>query len=202
MAYPFTIPGFGTFDRQVSGQKTYDFNVDGLAHIGLLPDMVADLKNIGVTDQQLQPLFGSAQAYINMWSAVFRAPAPDVSLSGVPATAPYRIQLHRNHRQPRDNHVRTHHHRRSSQCVLDQRHVVTMTSGTGTCSVTATWAADGNYAKASITNTANATKASPKLTFTGAPATAPLRLTVCGYGNYQCEHGCCDHHDNGQRLLN
>ena len=68
LAYPFTIPGFGTFDRQVSGQKIYDFNVDGLAHIGLLPDMVDDLKNIGVTDQQLQPLFGSAQAYIHMWS--------------------------------------------------------------------------------------------------------------------------------------
>ncbi len=87
--YPFTIPGFGTFDRQVSGQKTYDFNVDGLAHVGLLPDMVADLKNIGVTDEQLRPLFGSAQAYINMWSAVYRSTTPDLSLSGVPATAPH-----------------------------------------------------------------------------------------------------------------
>ena len=36
--------------------------------------MVADLKVIGVTDQQLQPLFGSAQAYINMWSHVYRVP--------------------------------------------------------------------------------------------------------------------------------
>src|SRR6516225_7018304 len=70
LKYPFTLPGFGTFDKQVSGQKTFDFNVDGLAHIGLLPDMVADMKNVGVTDQQLQPLFGSAQAYIDMWSKV------------------------------------------------------------------------------------------------------------------------------------
>jgi hypothetical protein len=88
LTYPFTIPGFGTFDRQVSGQKTYDFNVDGLAHIGLLPDMVADLKKIGVTDDQLKPLFGSAQAYINMWSAVYRTTTPDVSLSSAPEPAP------------------------------------------------------------------------------------------------------------------
>jgi hypothetical protein len=70
LVYPFTLPGFGTFSNQVSGQRTFDFNYDGLAHIGLLPDMVADLKNVGLTDQQLQPLFGGAQAYINSWSKV------------------------------------------------------------------------------------------------------------------------------------
>ena len=172
VVYPFTIPGFGTFDRQVSGQKTYDFNVDGLAHIGLLPDMVADLKNVGLTDQQLQPLFGSAQAYINMWSAVFRASAPNVSLSGVPATAAYGSTF----TVTTDNHGTT---TSVPSITVDPAtvcsingNVVTMNSGTGTCSVTATWAADGNYAKASITNTANATKASPKSAFTGAPPTA------------------------------
>ena len=30
--------------RQVTGFKTFDYNVDGLAHIGLVPDMVADLQ--------------------------------------------------------------------------------------------------------------------------------------------------------------
>src|SRR5262249_17497884 len=74
LVYPFTLAGFATFGQQVSGQKTYDFNVDGLAHIGLLPDMVADLKSVGVTDQQLQPLFGSAQAYITMWSQASQRP--------------------------------------------------------------------------------------------------------------------------------
>jgi len=173
LMYPFTLPGFGTFDRQVSGQKTYDFNVDGLAHIGLLPDMVADLKNIGVSDEQLQPLFGSAQAYINMWSAVFRAPAPDVSLSGVPATAPYQSTF----TVITDNHGTTTSVPGitvgpANVCSINGN-LVTMTSGTGTCSVTATWAADGNYAKASITKNATATKISPTVAFTGAPATAP-----------------------------
>ena len=31
---------------------------------------MADLKNVGLSDTQLQPLFGSAQAYINMWAKV------------------------------------------------------------------------------------------------------------------------------------
>jgi microsomal dipeptidase-like Zn-dependent dipeptidase len=158
LVYPFTIPGFGTFDREVSGQKTYDFNVDGLAHIGLFPDLVADLKNIGVTVDQLKPLFGSAQAYINIWSAVYRAPAPDVSLSGVPATAPYGSSF----TVTTDNHgtttsVPTITAGPSGVCSI-KGSVVTMKSGTGICSVTATWAADDNYAKASITDMANASK--------------------------------------------
>ncbi|HKE23483.1 MAG TPA: membrane dipeptidase [Bryobacteraceae bacterium] len=91
LTYPFTLPGFGTFDKQVSGQKTYDFNVDGLAHIGLLPDMVADLMNVGVDVQQLQPLFGSAQAYINMWSKVYKnAPVTTASITtGTGAASPF-----------------------------------------------------------------------------------------------------------------
>ena len=67
VTYPFTIAGFGTFDRQVTGSKAFDFNVDGLAHIGLLPDLVADLKVIGLSDAALAPLFHSAEAYISVW---------------------------------------------------------------------------------------------------------------------------------------
>ncbi|HUA34706.1 MAG TPA: membrane dipeptidase [Candidatus Binataceae bacterium] len=67
LSYPFTIAGFGTFDKQVTGTKAFDFNVDGLAHIGLLPDLVADLKVIGLSDAALEPLFHSAEAYINVW---------------------------------------------------------------------------------------------------------------------------------------
>jgi microsomal dipeptidase-like Zn-dependent dipeptidase len=74
LVYPFTLPGFGTFDKQVSGQRVFDFNTDGLAHIGLLPDMVADLKNVGLSDSQLWQLFGSAQAYVDMWTKVQPVP--------------------------------------------------------------------------------------------------------------------------------
>jgi hypothetical protein len=67
VTYPFTIDGFGTFDRQTTGQKTYDFNGDGLAHVGLLPDLVADLRAIGLTDEDLMPLFGSAEGFVDVW---------------------------------------------------------------------------------------------------------------------------------------
>ena len=64
LAYPFTIPGFGKFDKQVTGQRTFDFNVDGLAHIGLLPDLIADLSREGTN---MGPLFRSAAGYVASW---------------------------------------------------------------------------------------------------------------------------------------
>ena len=67
LQYPFSLPGFGSFDKQVTGMRTFDFNVDGLAHIGLLPDMVADLKKIGMTDTDLDPLFHSASGFVDTW---------------------------------------------------------------------------------------------------------------------------------------
>lgn len=67
LEYPFTLDEFGSFDRQVSGKKIFDYNVDGMAHVGLLPDFVADLSAIGLSNAQLDPLLRSAEAYIQMW---------------------------------------------------------------------------------------------------------------------------------------
>jgi hypothetical protein len=64
LAYPFTLPGFGTFSQQVTGQRTFDFNTDGFAHIGLFPDLIADLMASNV---DVEPLFHSAEAYVQMW---------------------------------------------------------------------------------------------------------------------------------------
>lgn len=47
--------------------KEWDFNLDGLAHYGLLPDFIQDLKNVGVDEDHLKPLFGSAEDYIRIW---------------------------------------------------------------------------------------------------------------------------------------
>ncbi|MCI0571888.1 MAG: hypothetical protein L0Y66_14135 [Myxococcaceae bacterium] len=34
--------------------------IDGLAHMGMLPDVWQDMRNVGVTWEQLTPLFNSA----------------------------------------------------------------------------------------------------------------------------------------------
>src|SRR5438876_730471 len=50
--------------------------------------------------------------------------------------------------------------------------VYTMSSGTGSCTATVTWAADDNYTGATRTQTTTAEKITPTVTFTGAPANA------------------------------
>jgi len=57
------------------GQRLYDFNKDGLANYGLLPDMLQDLKDLG--DPNLGTLFQSAEGYLRMWEKVERLRGPD-----------------------------------------------------------------------------------------------------------------------------
>jgi hypothetical protein len=44
--------------------RDFDYNLDGLAHYGMLPDMLQDLKNLGLP---LEGLFRSAEGYIRVW---------------------------------------------------------------------------------------------------------------------------------------
>src|SRR5204863_7470270 len=53
----------------------------------------------------------------------------------------------------------------------------TMTSGTGSCAATVTWAADDNYTAATRSQTTTAEKIAPTVTFTGAPAKAAYLST-------------------------
>ncbi len=81
LEYPFTIDGVeGEFYPQETGILTdpetdtqiphrFDFNTDGMAHIGLLPDFMADLKQVD-PDIDLDPLFRSAETYILMWEKI------------------------------------------------------------------------------------------------------------------------------------
>ncbi len=47
--------------------REFDFNLDGLAHYGMLPDMFQDLKNTGLPYETFKKLFGSAERYIEVW---------------------------------------------------------------------------------------------------------------------------------------
>jgi microsomal dipeptidase-like Zn-dependent dipeptidase len=53
--------------RCKTGTREWDYNLEGLAHYGLIPDFLQDCKNVGLTAQQLKPLFNSAEDYIKMW---------------------------------------------------------------------------------------------------------------------------------------
>jgi microsomal dipeptidase-like Zn-dependent dipeptidase len=76
LAYPVTIRGFGTFAKQVTGQRTFDFNTDGLAHIGLYPDLLAEMENFGAS---YEPLMKSAAQFVSAWRKA-SAPKPSATL--------------------------------------------------------------------------------------------------------------------------
>lgn len=73
VVYPFVPHGSsGLFEQQLSGDRggdeiPFDINKDGVAHVGLLPDMIQELKTLGMTDSELEPLFHSAEKYIRVW---------------------------------------------------------------------------------------------------------------------------------------
>ncbi|MCU0500211.1 MAG: dipeptidase [Anaerolineae bacterium] len=50
-------------------RRDFDYNLDGMAHFGMLPDFLQDLRNVGLTAEDLAPLFRSAYDYIEMWRA-------------------------------------------------------------------------------------------------------------------------------------
>jgi microsomal dipeptidase-like Zn-dependent dipeptidase len=56
--------------RYVTGTRYWDFNLDGLANYGLLPDFLQDLRNVGINAPQMDALFESAEDYIKMWEKV------------------------------------------------------------------------------------------------------------------------------------
>jgi microsomal dipeptidase-like Zn-dependent dipeptidase len=46
----------------------WDYNYDGLAHYGLLPDFFQDLRNVGLNDVDMSPMFKSAEDFARMWT--------------------------------------------------------------------------------------------------------------------------------------
>jgi microsomal dipeptidase-like Zn-dependent dipeptidase len=76
--YPFKARAAA--DRPMSksliGTRTFDINMDGLAHVGMLPDFIADLETLGLTERDLEPLLKSAEGYIRMWERALAVGVP------------------------------------------------------------------------------------------------------------------------------
>ena len=67
VTYPFkSFDGKQTIDKQRSGQRVYDINVDGVAHYGLLPDWLEDARHIA-GDDIVSDLGRGAESYLQMW---------------------------------------------------------------------------------------------------------------------------------------
>jgi microsomal dipeptidase-like Zn-dependent dipeptidase len=56
--------------RERSGSRTFDLNTDGVAHYGLIPDLLADMQQHG-GGPDLRSLFRSAEAYLRMWELAY-----------------------------------------------------------------------------------------------------------------------------------
>ena len=68
-----------TLDQQVSGERVFDLNTDGVAHYGLYPDWVADLRLIA-GDEIIRDMGRGAEAYLQMWERTYGV--PEVSWAG------------------------------------------------------------------------------------------------------------------------
>lgn len=73
-ANPVEYP-FRSFDGQVEftqprmGERVVDFNTEGMLHLGLLPELIEDVRREGMSDADLEPLFRSAESFVRVWEA-------------------------------------------------------------------------------------------------------------------------------------
>ncbi|GII03882.1 hypothetical protein Pta02_58900 [Planobispora takensis] len=69
VTYPFTsFDGAVTLERQRTGERVWDVNVDGVAHYGLIPDWVEDIRLVA-GEEIVQDLAAGAEAYLRTWEA-------------------------------------------------------------------------------------------------------------------------------------
>ncbi|MFE9255296.1 discoidin domain-containing protein [Streptomyces sp. NPDC006879] len=67
--YPFrSADGGSVIDRQTTGSRTWDLNVDGAAHYGLVPDWIEDIRQVGGQDV-VDDLMRGAESYLRTWKA-------------------------------------------------------------------------------------------------------------------------------------
>jgi microsomal dipeptidase-like Zn-dependent dipeptidase len=59
-----------SLQRERSGGRTFDLNTDGVAHYGLIPDLLADMQQHG-GGAALRSVFRSAEAYLRMWELAY-----------------------------------------------------------------------------------------------------------------------------------
>ena len=73
LQYPFrSYRGNVRFKRERTGQRTFDLNTDGVAHYGLIADLLADTQRQPRGREAMSVLFRSAEAYLDTWRRAYR----------------------------------------------------------------------------------------------------------------------------------
>lgn len=74
VSYPFdSVQGDVRFSRQRTGNRTFDYNEDGIAHYGLFADWIQAMSQAPGGEAAVEKLFRSAEAYLRMWEHTQRA---------------------------------------------------------------------------------------------------------------------------------
>ncbi|MFF5204519.1 Coagulation factor 5/8 type domain-containing protein [Streptosporangium sp. NPDC000396] len=67
VTYPFkSFDGGVTLDRERTGERVWDVNVDGVAHYGLVPDWIEDMRGVA-GNEIVQDMAAGAEAYLRTW---------------------------------------------------------------------------------------------------------------------------------------
>ena len=69
-------------------RRDFDINLDGMAHYGLLPDMLQDIRNQGLAVDDFAPLFRSAGDYVEVWAKCQRRSEALVAATALAAAIP------------------------------------------------------------------------------------------------------------------
>jgi hypothetical protein len=76
VTYPFkSFDGKVTLNRQRSGQRIFDINTDGVAHYGLYPDWIEDLRKLA-GNAIVKDMVRGSEAYLQMWERAEGIPGP------------------------------------------------------------------------------------------------------------------------------
>jgi hypothetical protein len=77
ITYPFaSYAGDVMLQQPRVGDRVLDFNTEGMVHLGLVAELIEDVRRDGATDEDLEPLFKSAEGYLRVWEkSISRAAA-------------------------------------------------------------------------------------------------------------------------------
>lgn len=70
---PYSVYGPNGIERSQTGDRVWDVNADGVAHYGMIPDLIYRWRAEGMTSEEQAPLFRSAQGYVETWARVENA---------------------------------------------------------------------------------------------------------------------------------